>query len=187
MVEASVEIATEVPSSIVPRTVSLAIWVQVPAWSVKTYAAPWSLTPGPAAPGAAVTKVRPLPDIDTDVPNCSSASGSLGVSSAVWENVVPAVFGVPDEDRSLVLLKTYTAPALLCSGAPTAVTAPLLEGRGGLAEQVAHGAVAGSQGHGPGVSGLCGDARNPGGQAGSRGSASTTPYEMGGSPQENLL
>jgi len=115
MVEPLAEIATDVPSSIVPGTVSSAIWVQVPARSVKTYAAPWSLTPAPAAPGAVATKVRPLPDIATDMPNCSSACGLLGVSSAVWENVVP------------VLVKTYTAPALLCSGEPTAVTAPLLE------------------------------------------------------------
>jgi hypothetical protein len=40
MVEASEEIASDVPSSLVPGTVSSAIWVQVPSWSVKTYAAP---------------------------------------------------------------------------------------------------------------------------------------------------
>jgi hypothetical protein len=61
------------------------------------------------------------------MPNCSSACGSLGVNSAVWENVVPVFPSEPDEDRFLVLVKIYTAPALLCSGAPTAATAPLLE------------------------------------------------------------
>src|ERR1700691_1059867 len=111
MVEASVEIASDVPSSAVPGTVSSAIWVQVPEVSEKTYAAPWSLPLVPAAPGAAATKVSPSPDIATVWPNCSSACGLLGASSAVWE----------------VPVKTYAAPALLCSGEPTTVTAPVVE------------------------------------------------------------
>src|ERR1700677_4745905 len=115
MVEASVEIASDEPSSAVPGTVSSAVWVQVPDASLKTYTEPWSLPLVPAAPGAAATKVWPLPDIATVWPNCSSACGLLGVSSAVWENVVP------------VPVKTYAAPELLCSGAPTTVTSPLLE------------------------------------------------------------
>src|SRR6202021_1858813 len=69
----------------------------------------------PAAPGAAATMCWALPEMATVWPNCSSACGLLGVSSAAWENVVP------------VPVKTYTAPELLCSGEPTAVTAPLLE------------------------------------------------------------
>jgi hypothetical protein len=83
MVEASVEIASDVPSSAVPGTLSVAIWVQVPLASLKTYAAPWSLPLVPAAPGAAATRVWPSPDIATVWPNCSSACGLPGVSSAV--------------------------------------------------------------------------------------------------------
>jgi hypothetical protein len=115
MVEASVEIASDSPSSAVPGTLSVAIWVQVPPVLVKTNAAPWSLPLVPAAPGAAATKVWPSPDIATVWPNCSSACGLLGVSSAVWVAAAPAP------------VKTYTAPELSCSGEPTAVTAPLVE------------------------------------------------------------
>jgi hypothetical protein len=89
MVEPSVEIASDVPSSAVPETVSSAIWVQVPDVSLKTYAAPWSLPLAPAAPGAAATRVWPLPDIATVWPNCSSACGLDGASSAVWVGFLP--------------------------------------------------------------------------------------------------
>src|SRR6202453_2114457 len=115
MVEASEEIASDVPSSLVPAAVSSAVWVQVPDASLKTYAAPWSLPLVPAAPGAAATRVLPLPDIATVWPNCSSACGLPGVSSAVWENVVP------------LPVKTYAAPELSCSGEPTTVTPPVVE------------------------------------------------------------
>jgi hypothetical protein len=78
MVEASVEIASDVPSSAVPGTLSVTIWVQVPPVLVRTCAAPWSLPLVPAAPGAAATRVCPLPDIAAVWPNCSSACGLPG-------------------------------------------------------------------------------------------------------------